>query len=239
MAQGHQPIYYDLKIVEKHLDKMTNLKYVLISVDYHSLFYQHYEPRDIYYHYYFDIDYRNKSFIKEDISWSLFGLDKSTITITRLKSWLKTLLNEESKKNKDFIWKGHDESKLKSLTPSDLLGRTAYFNDIISSGLQPSVEQDLIELIKILKKENVEPILITLPVSHRLKEQFNPIIIAQNDLKVDSIKTNWNLTYINFQEWDLPDSCFYDFDHLNNLGAAIVTDSINHIFKSIETKGFQ
>lgn len=236
MAQGYQSIYFDLKIVEKHLDKMANLKYVLISVDYHSLFYTHYEPRDIYYHYYFDIDYRNKAFIKEDISWSLFGLDKSTITATRLLSWTKTLLNKESKKNKSFIWKGNEGSKLKSFSKLDLKRKIVHFDDIISSGLQPSVEQDLITLITILQKKNIEPILITLPVSNRLKEKFNPVVLAQNDFKIDSINNNLNLTYINFQEWDLPDRYFYDFDHLNNLGAAIATDSINHILKSLEVK---
>ena len=37
LANANQSIYFDKRIVLKYIDKLTNLKFVLISVDFHSL----------------------------------------------------------------------------------------------------------------------------------------------------------------------------------------------------------
>jgi hypothetical protein len=231
MAQGYQSLYFDNKITEKHIDNMSNLKYALISIDYHSLYYEHYEPIDIYFHYYYDIDYRDRSFIKEDLSWFLFGLDKSTITTSRIKNWI---FNTKEKADNSF-WRGHDDSKLPTLNETDLKNKMEHFEKIISKGFSPSIEQDLEKLIKTLIKRNVKPILLTLPVSERFNNNLNKKTTSKNLEKINLLKNKFNLLYINFQNWNLPDRYYYDFDHLNTLGAKTVSDSLGIILKKLDT----
>ena len=79
MAFGSQTLYFDKRITTKHLGKLRNLRYVLISVDYHSLYYTHNEDRDLYYHFYYGIDYRTNIYFADDVSRFLFGFKPESV----------------------------------------------------------------------------------------------------------------------------------------------------------------
>lgn len=43
---------------------------------------------------------------------------------------------------------------------------------------------------------------------------------------LDSLKQSSQVTYADYSQWDMPDSCFYDADHLNTLGQRQFTKTL-------------
>ncbi|HEV2353305.1 MAG TPA: hypothetical protein VGR89_03635 [Puia sp.] len=60
IASVNQSLYFDKRIMLKYLGRLTNLKYVLVSVDYHSLYYSDEGARNVWSYYGYGIDYKNR-----------------------------------------------------------------------------------------------------------------------------------------------------------------------------------
>ena len=59
LAHVNQSLYFDKRITLKHVDRLPNLKYVLIGVDFHSLYFSDQGIRNIWSYYSHGIDYNN------------------------------------------------------------------------------------------------------------------------------------------------------------------------------------
>ena len=76
IANVGQSIYFDKELTLQNLEKLKNLKYVLISVDYHSLYFSRQRgERNIWSYYGNGIKYPSDNYKKADISPFLFGYD--------------------------------------------------------------------------------------------------------------------------------------------------------------------
>ena len=84
-ANVSQSIYFDRRLTEKYIDKLENLKYVFISIDYHSLnFSKQSGLRNIWSYYVNGIKYKEQSYLKANISPFLFGYTPK-VSISMLK----------------------------------------------------------------------------------------------------------------------------------------------------------
>ncbi len=220
MAFGAQSFYFDKEITLKNINNMPNLKYVLISLDYHTLYYEHNESRDVFYHYYYDIDYEDKTYYLEDISWvNTLGF-KQTIRehIPRPKT--------NTYHGFDFSYDTTNWSVMNVLSGKKRVEQLeASFNN------ENDIINNLNNFIQILKSNNVTPILITLPCHEYFKQHLNKGVVKKNKLAIKQICNLYEIEYWNFMDNNYPDSLYYNVDHLNKHGAKKISKELNNMIK--------
>jgi hypothetical protein len=222
-AQGFQSLYFDIAITKKYLAKMTRLKYVLISIDYHSLYIPHDPSRDFMYSYYYDIDYPGTGSFKSNISLLFYGYG--------IKNGLSMILERPHELVKG--WTGFKTTNYAELTREAGKRRVGLFNDMIKNDMHNRSEilKQLNAFIFLLKSKNIAPVLFTLPCHKYYTEYLDATIVAQNHEDIKTLCNRYNIEYFNFLYEKLPDDYFYNVDHLNEKGAwafgNIINDSIS------------
>ncbi len=78
-------------------------------------------------------------------------------------------------------------------------------------------------IVQYCKKNNIVLILYNAPVKKKYLTSIPSPFIQITDSIANSYTYNRDIYYLNYAEYPLPDSCFSDFDHLNNAGANIIT----------------
>jgi len=223
MAFGSQSLYFDEAITMKNLNKMKNLKYVLISVDYHTLYSDHNELRDIYYHYYYGIDYKDTNYWKEDISMLLeYGL-RNSVKLHIL--------------NPTYIFKNgysgsYKETNYESLTREKGRERVEMFK--LNRGVNMQIVNRLNNFVEILKNNNITPIIITLPCHKNYRDFLDKKIIEENLKNINNLCLKYNIRYYNYLNEPLPDSLFYNVDHLNFKGAKFFSLELNRLINNMK-----
>ncbi|KAA5825599.1 hypothetical protein FPF71_06740 [Algibacter amylolyticus] len=215
MAFGSQTIYFDKAITLKQIKKMPNLKYVLVSIDYHSLYYTHNKARDIFYHYYYKIDYNKKNYFIEDLSW-VYALG------------FKQTIREHLQRGKTNSYNGfvpHNTTNWSVINTPSAEKRV----EQLEAGFREknNIINNLNEFIKTLKKEKITPILITLPCHKYFNENLNKDIVNKNLVEINKISDFYDVPYWNLTNKKYPDSLFYNVDHLNIHGAKKISKELN------------
>ena len=218
MAFAAQSFFFDKAITLKQIESMPNLKSVLISVDYHTFYYNHSEKRDIFYHYYYDINYDNKRYFLEDFSWTYALGFKQTIREHIPKSRTNSI--------RGFV--SSDITKWNLLNTTDGQKRV----EQLESGFVNSkngVASSLNDFIQILKTKDITPILITLPCHSYFKKHLNKHIVKNNMLAINQICDFHKIDYWNFLDKEYPDSLYHNVNHLNKYGAKKISKELNKI----------
>lgn len=233
LANVNQSIYFDKRITTSIIDSLPNLKYVLISVDYHSLYFSSQGVRDIWSYYGNGIKYKNKSYFKSDFSPFLFGYTPK-VSISMLK---KRLINYYKYGNKcisydvedgvnllDTLNRGflpYDVSKSLEFTEDKYKYKTNLFSKKVNTLNEKSeVLADLESFIKILISYNVEPILITPPTFIEYNRYLDSSILNQNNKDIMQLCNTYDLMYLNYMNNTLFEKDdFKNGDHLNRIGA--------------------
>ncbi len=237
-AHISQSLNFDLAILEKYNDRWANLKYIIIPIDYLSMYWtlecgiENWRVKN--YSIYYDIS-TNGNY------WSGFEIfnGKLPSNISRAKSYLfngkfditcnkfgfGTAYN--SKDSKDLIKTGKTASK-----------RHTFGNNqpLFSKNIQT-----INSMIEFANRHNLKIIFITCPAYSSYRENLNPIQLynSVNIIKQISAK-NSNTYYYNF----LTDKTFvaddyYDADHLNEIGAKKLTLKIDSLINNIESTNAQ
>lgn len=225
-ANGSQSLYYDIEITKKYLNRMNQLKYVLISIDYHSLYFTHEPNRDFMYDYYYGIDYKNKSSNKNILSILIQGYG--------LKNGISMITKQPSKLLKG--WDAFTGTSYSDLNRHDAKVRVDGFNKKIKNNLQnkDDIIKDLNAFIELLKSKKITPILLTLPCHLYYLEEIDPFFVESNERDIKQLQLKHDIKYLNFLNEKLPNICFYNVNHLNKLGAKIMTTKINEYIFQIE-----
>ncbi len=223
-ANGLQPLYYDIEITRKYLPSMTSLKYVLISMDYHSLYFTFPEARDFMYSYYYGVSYKKESSIKTNFSLLYFGYGvQNGIYMLNKKPY--TSING---------WVGLQGTK----NLNDLAGkkRVALFDRMIEKNTDRKKEniERLESFILLLKQRNITPILITMPCHYFYNSNLNSEIVIQNRVYIKSVCKKYSISHLDYLYYKLPDSCYLNVDHLNKKGAKVMSRKINDHILSLE-----
>lgn len=232
IAFGSQSIYFDRRITEKYLPILKNLKYVLISLDYFTLYVDHEENRDFFYKYYYDIDYEDRKFFKEFLLQSFF--------VYSPQQTFSLFLEDLSIKPEAVVkgWSGNYKSDYNAVTsPEECEIRANTFNkriDTYEGG--DAILKDLESFIENLKAQNITPILVTCPVYSTLRPYFYKDVLERNEMISDYLTQKYGITHLYYEDDDNYEvSDYYNCDHLNAAGAEKLVPKLDSAIIDIES----
>jgi DltD protein len=245
LASVNQSLYFDKRITLKYIDELTKLKYVLISVDYHSLYFSDEGFRDTWSYYGYGVDYKHTLPLATRASY-LYGY-KGVLALEFMKrSFQKKYkiirsvdvdfdLDMDHPYEKGYVGKVNGPY----LAEKDTRDRAGFFNDIVhNSDERPVIIADLENFIDTLKSRHITPILITLPCYGPYREFLDKKVMEQNATDIQAICNKEQVRYWDYFTMPLDSSYFYNSDHVNEKGAAAVTADVNKRVEELE-KGEQ
>jgi len=238
-AHISQSLNYDLAILEKYRNNWKNLKYVVVPIDYFTMFssLEHgvEKWREKNYKLYYDIsmnsnlwnnfELTNGKLQKNLIRTKRYLFDnKSDITCDSLGFGFKY----NSKHNKDLAETGEIAVKRHTIKIED---SSIFFKNV----------QTVKSLIAFSKQKNIKIIFITAPAYKTYTSKVNP---HQLNTTIRFIETlthkNPNAYYHNFfYDTSFIAEDFFDADHLNEIGAKKLTLKIDSIINKIENTNAQ
>ena len=241
LANVSQHLHYEKEILTQYLKQENhNIKFVLISVDYHSLNkVSTSEIRESLIYYSTGVKpYYNKSkiyFLSPLFSYSpysVLGLIKN-IVYDYFKG-IEIVDLEKMSKEKNLIkiidgfvgFSGsnfHDYSKIDKI----ILNEKDFDNALII----------LKQTIDLLIKNNIEPILFSAPVhkqEYNLRYEYD--ILKRNQKIIKEIQNDFNIKYWDFMKLELEDNKFYNQNHLNISGAKEFSKILDEKINSINNK---
>ncbi|MCL1937498.1 MAG: hypothetical protein FWF52_03765 [Candidatus Azobacteroides sp.] len=229
LAFASQSIYFDRKLAEKYLPVLRRLKYVLLTLDFNSLYYDHEENRDFFYKYYYDISYKKRQFYKESLLQSFF-----VYTPEQTLSMIFNNQNEVLVKG----WRnkaGRNDEAVQSMEKSEL--RANGFNATVNSWKGgDSVLDDLEALINLLQSKNITPILITYPNYSTIRSFMDASVIERTQNIGNSLSQKYHIPYLDyFADDSFTVADFFNCDHLNAEGAAKLSKKINAVIMDRES----
>ncbi|HXD78040.1 MAG TPA: SGNH/GDSL hydrolase family protein [Puia sp.] len=234
IASVNQSLYFDKRITLKYLDRLTNLKYVLISVDYHSLYFSDEGVRDLWSYYGYGINYKD-SLPAGARDCYLYGY-KGPLALEFLARPFEKKYQRIRSVDVDYdldldhpYAKGYVGKVGGPYLAKDVLRqRAAFFNDIVHhSHEHDSIIADLEGFIDTLKRRNIIPILITLPCFPPFERLLDSSVMAQNAADIRAICTSRRIPYWDYFTMPLDSDCFYNADHLNEKGAGILSRAVD------------
>jgi len=234
LAQVNQSLYFDRRITLKYIDQFRKLKYVLIGVDFHSLYFSDEGIRNIWSYYGYGVDYKNSLSLPDKISY-LAGYKVKFLTefakryLTGKYKVIRGLEVEEAADLSQPIVKGFvpytDTSELSEQYTHE---RAAYFNNIVRKSTErKEILADLEGFITDLKARNITPIFITTPCYGPYRELLDKKVQQQNRADILSLSRKYRVPYLDYFTMKLSPDCYLNCDHLNGKGSLIVSDSLN------------
>jgi hypothetical protein len=241
IASVNQSLYFDKRITLKYLDVLKKLKYVLISMDFHSLYLSDEGVRNVWSYYGYGIDY------KHSLSYAtrhcyLYGY-KGALSLEFMErafdSRYRVIRSVDADYDLDLdhpYTKGYiGKVGVKYLAEKDNRKRAAFFNDLVrSSQERKSITGDLEEFLDTLKRRGITPILITLPCYGPYRDLLDKNVMAQNAVDIRTICDKYKVAYWDYFAMPLDSSCFYNSDHLNEKGARVVSLEVNRRIEGLE-----
>jgi len=236
LAFEGQTVYYDMRLLEKFLPILNRLKCVIINIDYHNLCVEDDDNRAFFYRYHFDIPNDNKFYFSEYLFQSIFvHTFKETWTI-----YQRDKKNNKSESSGDLKgWAGFTNnhyyetvSLLKAKFKADRFNKHAekYRND-------SNIVREFENIIQLMQKHNITPILLTCPIYKVQRECLTPIAFEEVNRVSAYLSKKYNIQYLNFQYDDVTFEVhdYYDSDHLNIKGAEKLTLRVDSTIMNLES----
>lgn len=251
IANVNQSFYFDKRITLSLLNKLKNLEYVLISADYHSMYFSSQGLRNFWSYRAHNITYENENYFWENLSPTLFGYPPKVV-LSFLKRDLKNLLVHQNQGVNFTVQKGvnvldtidrgfigYTGSIDDSFNENNYKKRANTFNKKIlnaNTDKKKEIENDLQNFIIKLKENGITPILFTAPTYQEYNKYLDSNSLKQNEIFYRKLSEEFDIPYWNFMDSNLFNKrLFYDEDHLNKKGAhrfsLILNDSIKFLSK--------
>jgi hypothetical protein len=221
IAEESKAVEIDIEIIEKNLNQLPLLKYVIIPVDYITFYftglhegsaaklYHHWNLKDG-----FVRSYRIKRYHAFTCGFLLneYNTDDQHDTIMGYRAEFDDL----SKASPDYRQHKYQRK---------IIDWNSNWIDTTSA---PKIYNRLVNFIAMLQQKHIQTILVTMPVCKQFYACLDTTLIKRNNQLIDSILHNTNAKYINLQNNKVftADSLFFDIDHLNDKGATIATTII-------------
>lgn len=233
-AHTSQSLDFDLKILEKYNDDWDSLKYIVVPVDYFSLYsrldtgIEAWRVKNYTIYYGIKSDYKiennteifsNKLRVNFDRVRQFYFDDKNDITCSNL-GWG---FNYNSKNNNDLQLSGKTAAKRHTAKNKD------QFNENVAV---------LKQIVEFAKNKNCNVIFVTSPAykSYVSNLNINQLNGTVNEL-ISLSQLNKNVVYVNLlNDSSFVKEDFFDADHLNEIGAKKFTLKLESIIKSLEAK---
>ncbi|HVW59436.1 MAG TPA: hypothetical protein VHC48_05360 [Puia sp.] len=237
LAQVNQSLYFDRRITTKYIDQFKKLKYVLISVDFHSLYFSDEGERNVWSYYGYGIDYKNSLPFTEKVSYlagykTKFLMEFVRRYMTGRYKVIRGLEVEEAADLSQPIVKGfvpyRDTSITSMMSDAYMNERAGYFNKMVhTSGERKEILTDLEGFIADLKARNINPVLITMPCYAPYRGLLDKNVLRQNKTDILTLSEKYKIPYWDYFTMPLSRDCYLNCDHLNGKGSLIVSDSLS------------
>lgn len=255
LANVGQSLYFDKRITLRHLDKLKKLKYVFISIDYHSLYFSSQGFRDYWSYYGHGIKYKNKSYIFAELSPFLFGYGPK-VSLSFLKTEISKKIRFNDKNYIDFNiqrginpldtiangFLGYEATSEIYFEKEQIIKKAKYLNrpTVSLREEQSEILEDLVDFIRILKKNEITPILFTAPIYPELSKYLNTHIQENNRKITYELCDQFNINYYNFANSSkFKKNDFFDSDHLNKRGAKTLSGILENVLNDSLRKRIQ
>jgi hypothetical protein len=229
LANNSQSSYYDIKLLEKYLDKLPKLKVIVCEVNFFSFEYNLDNGpeswRNTYYSHTFQIDPQSQK---------LDFYEKFLLHIYKPKDILLHL-NSREEYNSYFENNGWGRNEITESLPTKEFAFKRYLhlrrNYMNGSDLNENIK--LFEsFLEKLNQKNVKIVFIQMPVSPLLTKLIDVKLLLKNKDFINGFKMkSKNLVYLDYLgDKRFPNSSFIDSDHLNYISAnkfsAILNDTL-------------
>jgi len=222
LGNSSQSLYYDNRLCLQYIDRLPQLKAVIINFAFISLFFELNESpdgwRDYFYYHYYGIRHPELNLI-----------DPRTFSYTALYS--RIVLSDfifhrldTKKQTGDIQSSGWEKAPLLEdpTILSDPVGsaRLKFHMTLINRRNLTRNINYLEELISKLKKRNIGVFLVTSPVCETYYKFVDPAMDRENHEIINTICRKYDLRYFDyFRDDRFSKEDFYDNDHLNWIGA--------------------
>ena len=218
IAEDAKAVEIDIEIIEKNLNQLPQLKYVIIPVDYITFYFtglQEGSSAKLYHHWHLKDGFIKRYRIKRyhvftcGFLWNEYNTYDQHDTIMGYRAEFDDL----SKASPDYR---QNKYKRKIMD---------WNNNWIDTASAPKIYKRLVNFIAMLQTKHIQTILVTMPVCKQFYACLDTRLINKNNQLIDSLLHNTNAKYLNLQNNNVfaADSLFFDIDHLNDKGAAIAT----------------
>ena len=235
-ASNHaQTLYYDCEIASRYLDRIPNLKFVIIPITEITFENQLIDGpeswRDFFYSQFWGIDYPEIN--KLDIKYfsKIFLYSPKLSLEYALKHFDITL-------NMDIQTNGYAQSVNiigKELLNINIDGDLKKVRTSIKKYRFPENYYNFLKLISLIKNRNAIPIFLKMPVLPAYNKLIDLNKDQQQNLLINSIAKKYHCYYFNhFNDDRFETQDFQDLIHLNSNGARKFTKLFNHDILSIE-----
>lgn len=228
IAEINKPLHIDLSVLENQFHNFYKLKYIIIPIDYFTLFYSgQNDPYSARYYHHWGLVDQVKYFYPNPLSKSHFHL--TTCGINPKEFFLFT-----NDINKGYLPKGENFGLLseKEKINSARIRISNWHKYWFDFNYSEKIVNRLISFSKICKKKGIKIVFVTMPVSRAMRKQERVSVKIMNRNLLYKILNQTGDFYINLNEDGRfnSDKLFADCDHLNSSGAVIATKVIsNHI----------
>jgi hypothetical protein len=235
LAQVNQSLYFDKRLTLKHLDKLKNLKFVIITLDFHSLYFSSQGSRDFWSYYENGIEYKNLAFLSKHLRIMGYGL-KIGINLIRkdLSKKYKKIKAVDVEKGVNLTapiskgWFSYEGTHRGLMTPANYKSRAEAFNNVTKESREKNeVIKDLEDFICILKEKNITPILVTIPCYGPYRVFLDRNTLRENELDILKLSRKHELNYWNYFDLPMSEADYYNCDHLNSKGAATFSKTLS------------
>jgi len=217
-----EDIYYDVRLVEKYLDKMPNLKLIIVPISYFSLEYRiDRSPsawRAPFYKFIYDIP------PQELTSLLNFGY----FSYTAAYGWRDVVgyiengfVSNSTQKLDSNGWREIGDTVIINSPEEERSGwQSVSLNEsLMDTGAIAKNMEMLSKLIETCQKRLIKVILITTPVYHYYYEHIDPIKYERMQANLDQLVKKYRVPYYNFlKDPRFVTTDFYNRDHLNDQG---------------------
>jgi hypothetical protein len=221
LAYKAQPLYYDIHITEKYLDKLPRLRMVIVDIGYMSLYYQMGGNngdawRRFFYSQFWDVYGPNMSVI-DTRRYSKLALYTPVTCLDYIKKNFKVDISEKMERN-GFV--PVNDSFNQSLGHPEAVKKFQEWKAMMDSTQFKPICAELEEFIKRLKEKNIQIVFVTTPVLSEFTGLCDSNILNSNKNQIQNWCVAYNCQYFNYFTDDrFTKHDFYNFDHLNVHGA--------------------
>ena len=209
------------------MKNLTRLKYVLISLDYHSLYFSNQRgDRNIYSYYGNGIKHPSTKYWKADLSPFVFGYGpKNSLRLLKEHIIAKTKIDTNSVMPKRTTSQGYipligsqENYKFNNKYYTKVIN--GFNNFIINESEKEIVLQELDHLITNLKARNIIPIFFSTPTFKEYNHKLDSNIINNNAITTKILCEKYNMQF-----WDyainnnFTKEEFFNGNHLNKKGS--------------------
>ena len=242
LAQSNQSLYFDKRLTLGHLDHLVHLKFVLISLDFHSLYFSSQGIRDVWSYYGNGIEYKNQLGIFPKISYIFVYTPQAVISFFKKDFFgdhtAYPLDIESTVKNysrEDNGWVYFEGTDAMAFTGDGCGQRAEAFNKTVNNSDER--EESLIDLddfINKLKQKKIIPVLVSSPTYHEFNLLLDEGVSHRNKQDIDSIAIKQGIQYWDYtHDRRFTKNYFFNCDHLNREGADMFSKELNFRLQTI------